>query len=63
MGTKFLLKLILLPVLLCLNLAVIQVQGLIPYALLCAVFCFYEVKPITEKSRSTIVADKVRMNN
>ncbi len=58
-----LLKWLFLPVILCLRLIVIQIDGLIFYAPFCDIFCFYENYQEADKKRNTIVDYKVRMNN
>lgn len=60
---SILLKWLFLPVILCVRLIVIQIEGLIPYIPFFNVFCFYENHQKSDKKRNTIVDYKVRMNN
>lgn len=58
-----LLKWLFLPVILCLRLIVVQIDGLIFYAPFRDIFCFYKNYQEDDKKRNTIVDYKVRMNN
>lgn len=58
-----LLRWLFLPVILCVRLIVVQVEGSVIYAPLCNLFCFYGNYQESDKRRNTIVDHKVRMNN
>lgn len=60
---SILLKWLFMPVIICVRLIVVQIEGLIFYAPFCNVFCFYENHQESDKKRNTIVDYKVRMNN
>lgn len=58
-----LLKWLVLPVIICVRLIVVQIEGLVLYAPFCYAFYFYENHQELDKKKSTIVGYKVRMNN
>lgn len=58
-----LLRWLILPVILCVKLIVVQIEGFILNLPLCSTFCFYENTIEFSGKRNTVIDDKVRMNN
>ncbi len=58
-----LLKWLLLPVILCVKLIVIHIEGFILSLPLCNIFCIFENTIEFNRKRNTTIDDKVRMNN
>lgn len=58
-----LLKWLLLPVILCVKLIVVQIEGFILSIPLCNTLCICENTIEFGRARNTIIDDKVRMNN